>query len=508
MDILSNMQDEQMQRSQDALLAEESVIQLEEFYGIIADTVINGDSPEMRKMFADSKINIESTLKILADRADTEREKQIISQLHDIYRSYFDLFENQLYPVIQDLGHSAVNKKISEIDDKIDKVKIEARQMLNEFSQSLKEENIQADKEFDSAIRSTILIAMISAAFGIFIGIFSGVWITKSITKPLNYVVDIANSISDGDLTRTIHFERKDELGLLLRSFFYMQESLRSVISIIQQTSDSVSNLSMETSTGSSQVSASSVHQSDVVSSMAATAEELTTSVGSIRDSAIAAQQISEEVAVLAKEGAKTIQNTASRVRSIADDIRDTSTTILALGNESKKISCVVLTIRDVAEQTNLLALNAAIEAARAGEQGRGFAVVADEVRKLAERTSRATEEITETIQLVQQRATDSVNGMTEAVNRVDEGAKLATEAAHAVEKISSYVNQSDESVKSITFSLREQVGVSEQIAKNIEHLAQMAEENSSAATSLMGSAKMLNQMADTMRNTTNQFRL
>jgi methyl-accepting chemotaxis protein len=195
-------------------------------------------------------------------------------------------------------------------------------------------------------------------------------------------------------------------------------------------------------------------------------------------------------------------------MRKIADTVRQTSVSIGNLGEQTTKISSIVKVIKEIADQTNLLALNAAIEAARAGEQGRGFAVVADEVRKLAERTTQSTQEVTKMIDTIQQASHAAVAGMDATVVQVDGGVALAQQAGNAINQIKTESSQVIRTVSEISTALEEQSRASQDIAVHIEKVAQMTEQNSASADQTAGAAGQLAKLADNMQATVNRFKI
>jgi methyl-accepting chemotaxis protein len=241
---------------------------------------------------------------------------------------------------------------------------------------------------------------------------------------------------------------------------------------------------------------------------MAATVEQVTVSINHVSESAREALEISRKSGDLSSQGGNIIHNAATEMKQIAETVRLTSSTIEDLGQQSNQISSVVQVIKDVADQTNLLALNAAIEAARAGEQGRGFAVVADEVRKLAERTTKATEEITHMIATIQNSAHAAVASMGEAVEQVGGGVALAEQAGDAINQIKEGAGQVITVVNDISSALVEQSSASNDIASHVERVAQMSEENSAAAGETASAANHLEQLSGTMRAAVSRFRI
>jgi methyl-accepting chemotaxis protein len=251
-----------------------------------------------------------------------------------------------------------------------------------------------------------------------------------------------------------------------------------------------------------------STSQSEAASAMAATVEQITVSIAHVSEGAFEALRISRNSGELSEHGGEIIHRAAEEIRKIADTVRQTSTSIENLGEQSTRISSIVKVINEIANQTNLLALNAAIEAARAGEQGRGFAVVADEVRKLAERTSKSTQEVTQMIDTIQTSSRIAVDGMAAMVGQVDGGVALAQQAGEAINQINAGSSQVLSTVSDISSALAEQSKASNDIAAHIERVAQMTEENSASAELSASAASDLAKLADDMRTTVNRFKI
>ncbi|MFA5242465.1 MAG: methyl-accepting chemotaxis protein [Sulfuricella sp.] len=352
-------------------------------------------------------------------------------------------------------------------------------------------------------------IAIISIIGGLILGLGMAIWIIRSITVPLGVMrATIATIERDKDFTHRVEVDSQDEVGQTAKSFNHLiatvRETLHSVLENVSQVSDSVGGLAAS----SSQVATSSAHQSEAASAMAASVEQMTVSINHVADSAKDALAISRKSGELSAQGGEVIHRTVDEMNQIAGAVRQASAAIDSLDQKSNQITSVVQVIKEVADQTNLLALNAAIEAARAGEQGRGFAVVADEVRKLAERTTKATEEIAAMVNSMQEGARSAVSTMDDAVERVGSGAALAQQAGEAINQIKSGADQVVNVVNDISAALAEQSVASNDIAGHVERVAQMTEENSAAAGETANSAGHLQHLSDEMRSAVRRFKI
>jgi methyl-accepting chemotaxis protein len=241
---------------------------------------------------------------------------------------------------------------------------------------------------------------------------------------------------------------------------------------------------------------------------MAASVEEMTVSINTVASSAGDAQTMAQRAGAVSDEGGQIIERTAAEMGAIAEAVAQASQVIQALGNDSQQISSVVQVIKEVADQTNLLALNAAIEAARAGEQGRGFAVVADEVRKLAERTAQSTGDISTIIGKIQVSSKEAVDEMERVVKQVESGQVLAQNAGERMAAIREETGRVSSAVTEISNALKEQSLASQDIAKHVESIAQMTDENSTAAEEAASGALRLNQLSDSVASTVAQFKI
>ncbi|MHB1292227.1 MAG: methyl-accepting chemotaxis protein [Sulfuricella sp.] len=357
------------------------------------------------------------------------------------------------------------------------------------------------------AVERNISIGAIAG--GLALGLFIAWWIIRSITRPLGQMrATIGEVEKNGDFTQRIPVNTEDEVGQTAHSFNELMAALQQTLGQVLDSVAKVSDAAQSLSAASGQVATSSSSQSEATSAMAAAVEEMTVSINHVSDSAQEAVEISRKSGKLSTEGGEVIHKAAAEMSQIAETVRHTAQAIEELGQHSNQISSIVQVIKDVADQTNLLALNAAIEAARAGEQGRGFAVVADEVRKLAERTTKATEEITQMIGTIQHSARAAVSTMETAVAQVSGGVTLANQAGSAIIQIKEGAEQVVGVVNDISSALAEQSSASNDIAAQVEKVAQMTEENNAAAAETASAANNLQVLADTMQAAVSRFKI
>ncbi len=386
---------------------------------------------------------------------------------------------------------------------------VDTRQAL---LKSMAHEQEQAKESYEASAKSntvTTLLVLGILGLGLLLSVVSAWFIIRSITRPLGQIRDVIGEVEQtSDFTKRVPLASTDEVGKTAASFNALMQTLQGTLRVILDSVAEISNASHALTTSSSQVAASSIRQSEAAASMAATVEEVTVSINHVSDSAREAMELSRKSGEYSSQGGAIIHDAAATMMKMAETVRETSGTIDNLGQQSNRISSVVQVIKDVAEQTNLLALNAAIEAARAGEQGRGFAVVADEVRKLAERTTKATEEITQMIGAIQGSADSAVDTMSNAVSSVDNGVSLARQAGEAINQIKDGAAHVIDVVTGISSALTEQTSASNDIAAHVETMAQMSEENSAAADRSASAASKLENLASTMRAAVSQFRI
>jgi methyl-accepting chemotaxis protein len=320
-------------------------------------------------------------------------------------------------------------------------------------------------------------------------------------------VAALAERIGQGDLAT--RFDAGDLAGQpLLAKTAEMQKQLAATIGEVNAQTALVSRTAEALAGGSRNMGAAMSQQTDATSAMAAGVEELTVSINHISENASEAQRLAQESEQSASSGAGVVKSSIGEMRSIADAIRTLSGNMDHLGTQFDNVANVVGLIKDIAGQTNLLALNAAIEAARAGEQGRGFAVVADEVRKLAEHTSKATEDINRMMQEIQGSKASALASIDEAVTKAESGVNLAGAAGDSIDTITSQAHRVQQVVAEINNALREQTTAASEIARNVERISQMAESSSATASSAVSDSDQLHRTAGALHAAVERFRL
>ena len=316
----------------------------------------------------------------------------------------------------------------------------------------------------------------------------------------------VTRRIAAGDLATPVDTAPGDK-DSLLANIRTMQETLRSMISSILDNAEQVSSAADQLLRASDDVADRARQQSDAAASMAASVEEMAVSIDQVKENAAEAHGISQEAGAISEEGAAVIHNAATEMRKISEAVQSSSTIVEDLGRQSDQITSIVNTIKEIADQTNLLALNAAIEAARAGEQGRGFAVVADEVRKLAERTSLSTTEIGGMVTKIQNGTRSAVSSMQAGVVQVSNGVELANQAGDSINRIRDGAERVTHVVNGISDSISEQSSAGNQIAHQLETIAQMSEESAIAVGHTAAAARHLHSLSASLHKTVAQFK-
>lgn len=333
----------------------------------------------------------------------------------------------------------------------------------------------------------------------------------KSIEVIITIVRDGMKSmgvISNGDLTHRMEGELKNRYKIYQDTINTLGESLENIVSQVTDAVAATVSASNQISSSSEEMASGAQEQSAQTTEIAAAVEEMTKTIFETTKNADNAANTAKKAGYVAKEGGKVVQETIEGMIRIADVVKKSAQTVQALGSSSDQIGEIIQVIDDIADQTNLLALNAAIEAARAGEQGRGFAVVADEVRKLAERTTKATKEIASMIKQIQKDTSAAVTSMELGTAEVEKGKTLTEKAGDSLREI---INGSDEVVDIINMvasASQEQSAAAEQISKNIEAISSVTNQSAAGSQQIARAAEDLNSLTNNLQNTIGHFKI
>jgi methyl-accepting chemotaxis protein len=333
--------------------------------------------------------------------------------------------------------------------------------------------------------------------------------IARSIGKPLAELGErIGDIAASNDLTQPVRTDDRAEIGDIADHLNKMLGNFAKILKEVARGTDEVNEATVRLAAAAVKVEQSSAAQSEAAASSAATMEEMSASISQINQNVSHVAELSNSARQLTAEGRGVVQQAAQEMDSIASAVGETAQTVQNLGESSRRISDIVAVIREIADQTNLLALNAAIEAARAGEAGRGFAVVADEVRKLAERTSQSTHQITTMIDSIQQETKSAVERIVSVNDQALKGVALAGQADVAVGNIDAQSGEVSSTIGDISRATDEQCLAGNDITRHIEQISHMAEQNTSAISEMAAAARQLEQMTVRLEKEVATFRV
>ncbi|MFZ0759743.1 MAG: methyl-accepting chemotaxis protein [Candidatus Sulfotelmatobacter sp.] len=343
---------------------------------------------------------------------------------------------------------------------------------------------------------------------GVMLGMVSLIIITRSIATPVHKTMTVLKSLAERDLTHTLDIDTTDELGVMAGALNQTIEVFRSTLATITQSAEQLASASEEIPAGAGQTAESARVQSDQTTQAATAMQEMSSTVLQISDNSQKASEASRNAAEAARKGGKVVEETLSTMQGIAESTGKVASTITELGKSSEQIGKIISVIDDIADQTNLLALNAAIEAARAGEQGRGFAVVADEVRKLAERTTKATKEIARMIESIQKETQNAVQAMERESKEVHVGVEKTSASGAALQEIITMSEQVGDMIATIATAATEQSATTEEINTNVSQISSSTQESSAASEQTAKACTELSSLAFDLQNLVSQFKL
>ena len=388
-------------------------------------------------------------------------------------------------------------------------VRNELRKAMADFvalEDNLKDNAIAAQNKVEDKTR---MLALSLSCAGLVIGIVVAILMARSIAGAIACMLQLIQEIAAKNLAvEDMEVTSEDEIGCAAHALNEMKNNLRGMIQSIAQTAEHVASASEEISSSAAQQAQGAETQKDQATQVATAMQEMSSTVAMVSENSNHAAEASRKAAETARHGGTIVEETLSKMRAIAEAVSGTAKKVEELGKSSDQIGRIIGVIDDIADQTNLLALNAAIEAARAGEQGRGFAVVADEVRKLAERTTGATKEIAQMIKNIQEETRVAVTAMESGTKQVEEGVTSTAQAGDSLKEIIRMAEQVGEMITHIATAATQQSSTSEQVNQSMDQIARLVTESADGAHQSAKACQDLSGLALELQKMVSNFQL
>jgi len=334
--------------------------------------------------------------------------------------------------------------------------------------------------------------------------------VERQISGPLQTVTALLRDVAEGegDLTKRMSVHSKDEIGELSHWFDTFMDKLQGIVRQLANTSGRLAEAGEKISAAAHEQAGTAESEKEQTSQVATSMQEMSEIVTQVSENSVKAAEVSRQAAATAQHGGSIVEGTLRKMREIAESVGATAKKVEELASSSSQIGRIVGVIDDIADQTNLLALNAAIEAARAGEQGRGFAVVADEVRKLAERTTTATKEIADMIQSIQTETGRTVSAMQQGMKQVEEGVTSTSSAGDSLQEIIRMSEQVGKMIAQIATAASQQSSTTEQVNRRMDQIAQLVNESARGTQSSAKACQELSELAMELQTMVGNFKL
>ena len=482
-----------------------------------------GNAPESelaatQKSISDRQAAVEKSFATYRSTPQREDEKALSDKFDIDWPSYIKAGEKYINLVrAGDLPQA----RLALAGDVTEKYSAAEKEMLGIIASN----NDQADDQqiaSESLIQSSKITLLLGMVIAFVLAMGLGLLITRLITRPLAYAVSAAERVAGGDLTQRIEPGSQDETGQLLSSLAEMQTSLRNTIQNISSASDQLASAAEELSVVTDESTRGLTQQNSEIEQAATAVNEMTAAVDEVARNAVSTAEISQRTNQDAISGKSKVGEAVLAIEDMVGEINSSSSQVQELAHQTKEISKVLEVIRSIADQTNLLALNAAIEAARAGEQGRGFAVVADEVRKLAEQSQEAAGRIASLIGEIQGETGRAVEAMNKGTAEVKEGTVVAGQAGAAFEEIVGLIRKANEEVAAITTAIEQTVNgsgrivhavddmqrVSRDTAEQTQTVAAATEEQAASMEEIASSSRSLAHLAEELQVAVSRFKV
>jgi methyl-accepting chemotaxis protein len=424
---------------------------------------------------------------------------------HDLAMQYYELVDTRFIPAVMQGDEQAVNDLLPELMNRYEASQVAVAEMVQADVEGGTAARAQADNAMAHSNATLIVVGVVLVVVVSLLGFLIVRSVDRGIVVMLGMIGELSsNNLAAGDA----EVVSRDEIGNAILALNGLKRNLQKIMQSISDTAERVAGTSEELSSSASLQAQGAESQNNQTTQVATAMQEMSSTVLQVSENSNKAAEASRQAAETARRGGTIVEDTLNKMHSIFESVSGTAKKIEDLGKSSDQIGRIAGVIDEIADQTNLLALNAAIEAARAGEQGRGFAVVADEVRKLAERTTTATKEISQMIKSIQNETKAAVVAMEGGTRQVEDGVNATTQAGDALKEIIQMSEQVGEMITQIATAATQQSSASEEINQNMDQIAKLVKESADSAQQSANACQELSGMAIDLKKMVSNFHL